>query len=672
MKRTLTLILSLLMVFSTLLTACAPAEGPAGTDTETTTFQESVTKEETKEEEEEEKDYFAMMKEDLPLYDCNGNEIGKTDTGAPLSQAAIDAIPVADSSMTSDQLRQICLDYFNLHLSFQWVPSEDLPVYPTGSTKLFLEYLQFYTGSSIKEFDQYTGKAIKKGTIYAGIPYQNISTGNIYRWMEYYDETTGVMDLKRAIQENGGYDDGAWLTTLEYNRDINGNLLDASGTLCSQSGKDPVPRGEFSKYLYDFSFQRDENNELILAPREGSKYMYPILDGLVRYTGMKYFFSQCSIGSFWGWARVINSANFAWTTGSTVYNGFIPVGLFDYQYEHEGKKYDVTTIDSFGVKTEGNPKKWDTIDVAKYWIKEKGQDALFECYAKLKPADCVVSGGHVMMVKDIHVVRDDNGKVDPIKSYITVYEQFNDAYGFYGYIGQEKTPYIVHGGYVSDYDDQKSWVYDGDSSTNDYELHGDRVFNFSYLQGRSRTSKTAVKNPYLPYTFAEFHYNNDSEESKAYIEYYKNTVPATGGLMKRYSSALAFGLDLSKTGITGLGVEKAEIFTNLDQNGVKLINQEAKSLTFDQYKDLVFAANYAISDVFVSIIGPDGQTTKTLTYRAASSQVRVFDLDTTKTPAGANFYAFVSPIANTDSTVKISTQLGNGEILTVFEGSITA
>ena len=43
----------------------------------------------------------------------------------PLTQADIDAIPIATADMTEDQLRQIVLDFFRLQLSFQWTPAED-------------------------------------------------------------------------------------------------------------------------------------------------------------------------------------------------------------------------------------------------------------------------------------------------------------------------------------------------------------------------------------------------------------------------------------------------------------------------------------------------------------------------------------------------------------------
>ncbi|MBQ3075788.1 MAG: hypothetical protein IJC26_06930, partial [Clostridia bacterium] len=44
---------------------------------------------------------------------------------SPLTWEKIDAIPVANGNMTSDQLRQICVDFMRLQLSFEWTPDRD-------------------------------------------------------------------------------------------------------------------------------------------------------------------------------------------------------------------------------------------------------------------------------------------------------------------------------------------------------------------------------------------------------------------------------------------------------------------------------------------------------------------------------------------------------------------
>ena len=44
----------------------------------------------------------------------------------PLTWEKINAIPIANGEMTVDQLRQICVDYMRLELSFQWTPNETM------------------------------------------------------------------------------------------------------------------------------------------------------------------------------------------------------------------------------------------------------------------------------------------------------------------------------------------------------------------------------------------------------------------------------------------------------------------------------------------------------------------------------------------------------------------
>ncbi|MBR2616378.1 MAG: hypothetical protein IKC69_06850 [Clostridia bacterium] len=81
----------------------------------------------------------------------------------------LEAIPVANSSMSSDQLRQICLDYMRLQLSFPWTPTEAL----------------IHDNLNV---NRYPGK------VYGGIPYLSTGSGNLYRAMEFYDPETGRID----------------------------------------------------------------------------------------------------------------------------------------------------------------------------------------------------------------------------------------------------------------------------------------------------------------------------------------------------------------------------------------------------------------------------------------------------------------------------------------------
>ncbi|MBR2616519.1 MAG: hypothetical protein IKC69_07570 [Clostridia bacterium] len=89
----------------------------------------------------------------------------------PLTRAKLDAIPIANSSMSIDELRDICVRYFKLAVSFQWVPDG----YMTLGEK----------NDSYRSFTE--------GTLYGGIPYINTASGNVYRILEFYDEETGIL-----------------------------------------------------------------------------------------------------------------------------------------------------------------------------------------------------------------------------------------------------------------------------------------------------------------------------------------------------------------------------------------------------------------------------------------------------------------------------------------------
>ena len=257
-------------------------------------------------------------------------------------------MPIATQDMTKAELRQLILDFFKLQLSFQWTPNMDVTDYDLTNLK-----------SDIP-------KALVYGGVHAGIPYQSLGTGNMYRWLEYYDEQTGVMDLQRAFAENGGYGEGGAMFDEKY---------DADGKLTYK-----------------------------------------------KWRAMQALFNQCSSSSTWAWERVINSARFGWSWDITAARGFIPVGCFDYGYEYEGKHYGIPEIISFK-KTDDLPKAYTTKDVITHLTQNVGYYTIYECYAQAKPGDVLVRNGHVMMVESVETKYTKSGKIDPTGSKMLVHEQ---------------------------------------------------------------------------------------------------------------------------------------------------------------------------------------------------------------------------------------------------------
>ncbi len=98
----------------------------------------------------------------------------RTKVAQPLTWEDIRAIPIADDSMTEEQLRQICLDFMRLQLSFCFTPSDNV-TFKNGSRDKTLYY----------------------DNVYAGLPYVSSSRGNLYKLMQFYDSDNGMLDVSR-------------------------------------------------------------------------------------------------------------------------------------------------------------------------------------------------------------------------------------------------------------------------------------------------------------------------------------------------------------------------------------------------------------------------------------------------------------------------------------------
>jgi len=118
------------------------------------------------------------------------------------------------------------------------------------------------------------------------------------------------------------------------------------------------------------------------------------------------FGNMCSCSAWWGWARVVNSANYKYSTHATPFNGCIPLGNLVYD----------DTIPEFGAQ-QGT----GTI------VTDSGMEAVYEAYALAKKADglvCNTPGSHIIMVyEDAHVVRNADGSINGSESYLNVIDQ---------------------------------------------------------------------------------------------------------------------------------------------------------------------------------------------------------------------------------------------------------
>lgn len=120
------------------------------------------------------------------------------------------------------------------------------------------------------------------------------------------------------------------------------------------------------------------------------------------------FGGMCSSGCYWAWARVMNSADYAWTTSIVTSNGFLRVGPYTYD----------DTIRRFS-------NEYGTHNV----MEENGEQIMFQSYAQLQVADGLGYSrdggvGHIVMCSIApHVEYDEDGTINGETSYIHIIDQ---------------------------------------------------------------------------------------------------------------------------------------------------------------------------------------------------------------------------------------------------------
>ena len=297
----------------------------------------------------------------------------------------------------------------------------------------------------------------------------------------------------------------------------------------------------------------------------GSGNIYRLMDYMDEARGVvdmseaskhpKLFGNQCSIGSYWGWARVINSADYDWTFNMVASRGFIPVGPLKYN----------TEIQSFSEE--------NTAQICE----KNGEQTMFRSYASMLPADGLISshpaGGHVIMCSVApHVEYFSDGTIDGQNSYLYIIDQHQR------WAERESASGMLY--------QHKNYI--------------DRKFTFEAL----------FKGKNIPFTFGEFLGTDPIEET-----------------------VCSFGHTDSK-------------------------------ITVEQLKTTPVTANYGISDIYAYVSDSEG---KTLFYKAARApKAGRKTLDFSTTVYGATFDKY----ADGNHTVKIVCQLGTGERLTVYTGTL--
>ena len=234
-----------------------------------------------------------------------------------LSWEAINSYPIKRSDMTVEEMRQLCVDFMEFTKTYLWTPSESV------------DFVKNASGSK---------DSMSQGTIYGGLPYVGVASGNPYRMMDYINEY-GILDMKKAL------------------------------------------------------------------PALGTKDRLAMSD-------LKYFGSQCSESVYWGWGRVMNSANYTWTSNCVSANGFVLLG---------------------GLQMDESIKGWTASYNTDMFCAANGEQAMYKAYAECQKADGMVyyieasdgdGAGHLVMVyTDAVVVYNGDGTINGEESYLTIIDQ---------------------------------------------------------------------------------------------------------------------------------------------------------------------------------------------------------------------------------------------------------
>ena len=101
----------------------------------------------------------------------------------PLSWEDINALPLKTSTMSIDDARQLCVDFFRYAKTAVWIPDDN--------------FSYWHMKKNHEANDPPTLNQIG-GQLYAGVPYIYVASGNIYRLMDFMDEEKGVVDVSEA------------------------------------------------------------------------------------------------------------------------------------------------------------------------------------------------------------------------------------------------------------------------------------------------------------------------------------------------------------------------------------------------------------------------------------------------------------------------------------------
>ena len=182
-----------------------------------------------------------------------------------LSAEKIAAFPIANSSMSEEELRTLCVEFFRFSQTFAWTPSETWR-YTIGNNT--------------------TAHYMTQGKVYGGFPYLH-GSGNVYRMLEYYDEETGEVNMAEAGKNQRFFGNfcsygSAW----GFSRVVNSASHKLTQDMVPKNGYIPLGSYKMNLNLKEFP----ENETVAICNDNGKQVMYESYallkpaDALVYYT----------------------------------------------------------------------------------------------------------------------------------------------------------------------------------------------------------------------------------------------------------------------------------------------------------------------------------------------------------------------------------------------------
>ena len=101
----------------------------------------------------------------------------------PVSWEKINSYPIKTAGMPIEEARQLCVNFLRYAKTACWIPNDSYDI---------------WSDAKIHNDGTPPARSMTGGDIYGGLPYIGYATGSIYRLMDYIDENTGVVDMKRA------------------------------------------------------------------------------------------------------------------------------------------------------------------------------------------------------------------------------------------------------------------------------------------------------------------------------------------------------------------------------------------------------------------------------------------------------------------------------------------